>query len=290
MSRAGYAATPDGLDNLAMPHAIGSDGEAVVNPAYFDVPRNGNPFGGQALSSARDLLSFAAFHLGDGRAADGSRVMSLAALRGMWSTPGPGGTLGVELIGMGVSWQVRPTAEGVVVVQHAGNVEGYNAFLMLVPAQRLALVLLTNGDGGGRLASDLFIKDWALRHFAGLSNLPAPPRPLSASELAQYEDQYTAELIDYNKPAQSIDLQLTGLPDGTLQLSPVGSDRKTVLTVYADDHVIDESSGLRSDFLRDGSGAVAWLRYAGRLYRRGGPQPQEPASAPSDDELLPDYG
>ena len=289
MSRSAYAATPDGLDNLAMPHSVGEDGRAVVNPGYFDVPRDNNPFGGQSLSSVRDLLSFARFHLGDGRAADGRRVMSLAALRGMWSTPGPGGTVGTELIGMGVSWQVRPTAEGVVVVQHGGNTEGYNTFLMLVPAQRLALVLLTNGDGGGRLTTDLFTKGWALRHFAGLGNLPAPPRSLSASELAQYEDQYTAEVIDYNKPAQSFDLQLTGLPDGTLRLMPAGSDTKTVLAFYTDDYVINETNGVRSDFLRDGSGAVAWLRYGGWLYRRGGSQPQEPVAAPSDDELLPDY-
>ena len=64
------------------------------------------------------------------------RVMSLAALRGMWSTPGPGGTLDVELIGAGVSWQLRPTAEGVVVVNHGGDLPGYHPYLMLVPAQQ----------------------------------------------------------------------------------------------------------------------------------------------------------
>ncbi|MBV9682726.1 MAG: beta-lactamase family protein, partial [Solirubrobacterales bacterium] len=36
MSRSAYAATPDGLDNLAMPHSVGEDGRAVVNPGYFD--------------------------------------------------------------------------------------------------------------------------------------------------------------------------------------------------------------------------------------------------------------
>ena len=89
MSRTGYAATSDGLDNLALPHGVGSDGKAVVNPAAFHLPRNSNPAGGQCVSSVKDLLSFAQFHLGDGRAADGRRVISLAALRGMWSTPGP---------------------------------------------------------------------------------------------------------------------------------------------------------------------------------------------------------
>ena len=299
MSRSLCAATPDGLDNLAMPHTAGSDGKAVVNPAVFYVPRDDNPSGGQWLSSVRDLLTFAAFHLGDGRAADGSRVMSLAALRGMWSTPGPGGTLSVELIGMGVSWQLRPTTEGVVVLEHGGDLPGYRQDLMLVPAQQFAIVLLTNGDGGSQLRSELLVKDWVLRHFAGLSNLPAPPRSLSASELAQYEGYYTAEIITFDNQVHFNALQLTGRTDGTLQLVFAGSEGtpafEQVLTFYADDYVIDESRrtafrGFRANFLRDESGAVAWLRYSGRLYRLVGPQPLEPATAPSDGELLPDYG
>ena len=298
MSRSVYAATPDGLDNLALPHTVGSDGQAVVNPAVFYRPRNSNPAGGQPLSSVRDLLTFAAFHLGNGRAADGSRVMSLAALRGMWSMPGPGGTLLVELIGMGVSWVLRPTAQGVVVLEHGGDLPGYRQFLMLVPAQEFAIVLLTNGDGGSELRAELLVKDWVLRHFAGLSNLPAPPRALSASDLAQYEGYYTADQISVDDQAQFNELQLTGRPDGTLQLVFSGTEGtppfEQVLTFYADDYVIDKSSGMqasgsRANFLRDENGAVAWLRYSGRLYRPVGSQPRETPTTPSDGELQPDY-
>jgi hypothetical protein len=65
MSRTGYAATSDGLDNLALPHLVGSDGEAVVDPATFYFPRNTNPAAGQCVSSLKDMLSFAQFHFGD---------------------------------------------------------------------------------------------------------------------------------------------------------------------------------------------------------------------------------
>lgn len=274
MSRSGFAATPDGLDNLALPHDIGSDGKAVVNPATFYRPRDTNPSGGQPLSSVKDLLAFAQFHLGDGRAADGQRVMSLAALRGMWSTPGPGGTLYVELIGTGVSWQLRPTAEGVVVVEHSGDLPGYHPHLMLVPAQQFAIVFLNNSEGGIQLKWELFIRDWVLRHFVKLHNLPAPPRRLSASELAQYEGQYVAEAILVNNQDFFEHFQLTGRPDGTLQKTDLSSGAATplppeILTFYANDYVIDESTGLRYNFLRDESGAVVWLRFGGRLRRRG---------------------
>ena len=286
LSRTGFAATPDGLDNLALPHVVGSDGKAVVDPAAFYRPRNTNPAGGgQWVSSVKDLLSFAQFHLGDGRAADGQRVMSLAALRGMWSMPGPGGTLEVELIGAGVSWQLRPTAEGVVVVWHSGDEPGYHNYLILVPAQRFAIILLTNGDLSRQLIGELFVKDWVLRHFVKLHNLPAPPRRLSASELAQYEGQYVAEGISVDNQGLFEQFQLTGRPDGTLQKTYPGSGDAeaeddlgpgaatplppVILTFYTNDYVIDESTGIRSDFLRDESGAVVWLRQS-RLYRRVG--------------------
>jgi CubicO group peptidase (beta-lactamase class C family) len=284
MSRSGFAATPDGLENLALPHDVGTDGNAVVDPATFYRPRNTNPSGGNPVSSVKDLLSFAQFHLGDGRAADGQRVMSLAALRGMWSMPGPGGTLDVELIGAGVSWQLRPTAEGVVVVWHGGDLPGYRPYLMLVPAQRFAIVFLNNSDGGIPLRSELFTRDWVLRHFVGLHNLPAPPRRLSASEFAQYEGHYAAENITDGYQVGFIEFQLTGRPDGKLQQTFGSGDAEAeddlgpgaatllapeILTFYADDYVIVESNALRANFLRDDSGAVVWLRYSGRLYRRG---------------------
>lgn len=181
---------------------------------------------------------------------------------------------GTILIGMGVSWQVRPTAEGVVVVEHSGDLPGYHPHLMLVPAQQFAIVFLNNSEGGIQLKWELFIRDWVLRHFVKLHNLPAPPRRLSASELAQYEGQYVAEAILVNNQDFFEHFQLTGRPDGTLQKTDLSSGAATplppeILTFYANDYVIDESTGLRYNFLRDESGAVVWLRFGGRLRRRG---------------------
>jgi hypothetical protein len=44
---------------------------------------------------------------------------------------------------------------------------------------------------------------------------------------------------------------------------------RAILTFYADDYVINENTGERYGFVRDGSGAVVWLRYSGRLYQPG---------------------
>jgi hypothetical protein len=190
--------------------------------------------------------------------------------------PGPGGTLIVELIGMGVSWGVRPTTEGVLVVFHAGELTAYHSMLMLVPAEQFAIILLTNAERGERLITDLFATDWVLRRFVGLTNLPAPPRSLSASELAQYEGDYVTEFITADNKIASSKMELTGRPDGTLKLrfpedgSGVTDLTSGVVTFYAGDYVIDEIIGLRHNFLRDGSGAVVWFRFGGTLFRRQG--------------------
>src|SRR5262249_52091060 len=104
--------------NVAASHAV-DDGQPVVMPALWRLPRTMHPTGG-LISSVRDQLQYARFHLGDGTAPNGTRLLSEASLVAMRSNPGPGGTLLVELDGMGVNWMLRPSAEGVRIVQHGG--------------------------------------------------------------------------------------------------------------------------------------------------------------------------
>lgn len=265
LKRSLFAASLPRLDDLALPHDL-VDGRTVVDRDLFYLPRSGNPFGG-VLSSARDMLAYARFHLGDGRAADGRRLMRRQALRGMWARPGPGGTLIVELTGMGVSWSVRPTAEGTPVIQHGGDLPGYHSGLMLVPAQEFAITLLTNANSGPQLITQLFAEDWALRRFCGLSNLPARPRRLGPAELAGYAGTYTAKQIPFRGPAAQVRLRLEAR-DGALRLTHPGGDGEAqILTFYQRD-LVTLPNGLRASFLRDADGHVVWFRLGGRLLRR----------------------
>jgi hypothetical protein len=210
----------------------------------------------------------------------------------MRSKPGPGGTLHVELDGMGVTWQLRPSAEGVRIVQHGGDWPGQHAGFIMVPERGFALTVLTNSDGGTKLISDLFTDDWALRRFAGVSNLPAKPRKLSRRELAPYEGLYIAQIIDppgVTKPGdtatQTTKLELKSTPDGRLRLRATGTLVSAVagsssapaaveqhLAFYRKDYVrvYDQRGELtpqRADFLRGHDRNVQWLRFDGRLYR-----------------------
>lgn len=143
--------------NVAASHKL-VDGKPVVDPSFWELPRSLNPTGG-LISSARDQLAYARFHLGDGRAASGRRLLTKRSLARMRSHPGPGGTMFVELDGLGVSWQLRPSRERVRVVPHGGHWPGQLSGVIMIPEQGFALTALTNSDGGERLIEDLFGDD-----------------------------------------------------------------------------------------------------------------------------------
>ncbi len=264
------------IGNVATPHDV-DGGKAVANPDYFRLPRSNNPFGG-VWSCARDQLAYLQFHLGDGRARGGGRVMSEKALRAMQVPSGPGGAMFVELVGWGVSWMIRPTAEGIPVVQHGGDLPGYHSGFIMVPERRFGMTLLTNSESGPALLAGLFIDDWALSRFAGVRNLPAPARKLAPAELAPYEGRYWAEQIpsapsvDGKPPARirfSIDLKAQ---DGGLAMIKVGADEPhpTALTFYKPDYVVLPANGARANFLRAGDGSIEFFRLGGRLFTRQG--------------------
>ena len=237
----------------------------------------------------------AAFHLGDGTAQNGSRLLTNESLVAMRSNPGPGGTLVVELDGMGVTWMLRPSAEGMRIVQHGGIWAGQHLGFVMVPERGFALTMLTNSDGGPQLLKELFYDDWALRRFAGVSNLPAEPRALTQAELAPFEGRYTAEIIDESGAVTRMEVDLTG-DNGRLNMTQkmrsVEQDvlddptdieetedsspaQEFSLAFYRDDYVLvyDESGEptfSRANFLRGADGGVAWLRFRGRLFRHQG--------------------
>lgn len=256
--------------NVAASHDV-VKGKAVVDPSFWAVPRTVHPTGG-LISSVRDQLRWARFHLGDGRAPGGRRLLTGRALREMQSNPGPGGTLLVELEGMGVTWMLRPSAEGVRIVQHGGNWPGQSSGFMMVPSRGFAITLLTNSVGGEALTTALFGEDWALRQFAGISNPPAVPQRLSPAALAPYEGRYTAFAIPIDGKRVENDFELHAR-DGVLKVD--GPITASAFAFYRDDYVVDldesgRPSGARSNFLRGSDGKVTWLRAHGRLYRHQG--------------------
>jgi len=254
--------------NVAASHDV-IEGKPVVDTGFWAFPRSCNPTGG-LMSTARDQLRYARFHLGDG---DG--LLSRQALEEMRSNPGAGGTLLVEVTGMGVTWMLRPSAENATIVQHGGTWSGQHSGFLMVPERNFAMTVLTNSQGGAELTNELFADDWALRIFAAVSNLPATPEHLSAADLKPYEGRYIAEQIAVSGDPMKVILDFRageGRLDGTM--SSEGHDTERVgLAFYRADYGLNlgpdgKPTGTRANFLRQPDGSIAWFRSHGRLYRR----------------------
>jgi CubicO group peptidase (beta-lactamase class C family) len=250
------------------------DDRAVFSPDLWYLPRNGHPDGG-LISSAREQLQYARFHMGDGRAADGTQLLTSASLQAMRANPGPSGTLVAELDGFGVTFGLRRTAEGIRVPMHGGSWAGQYSGFFFVPERDFAMTMLTNSDGGAKLRLELFFDDWALQRFAGLHNPPAEPTRLSAARLSGYVGTYRNRGIDRAGNWEETVLTIQeddGALRGEVELG--GAVSEIGLTFYRDEYVLVEQDSsqppgsYRANFVRDAGGHVAWLSYGGRLYGR----------------------
>ncbi|HZX02433.1 hypothetical protein, partial [Kribbella sp.] len=212
-------------------------------------------------------LRYARFHLGHRGL---PQVLSDRTRLYMQSHPGPGGTLFVELNGVGVSWMLRPTAQGPTVVQHGGDWSGQHSGFLFVPQRDFAITLLTNSESGPLLVAELFADDWALQEFAGLDNLPAVPRELPPRRLEEYVGTYVAQQIGFDGKPEEIGLDVTA-DHGELAAS-AGGQAVGRFSFYRKDFVLASNpdgtpTHTRANFVRGGSGQVEWLLYGGRLFR-----------------------
>jgi CubicO group peptidase (beta-lactamase class C family) len=252
------------------------DDQPVFAPELWYFPRVGNPFGG-LISSVRDQLRYARFHLGDGRAPDGTSLLTPASLAAMRSQPGPGGTNGAEIDGYGISLCLRRTAEGPRVVEHGGDLTGQHSGFLFVPERDFAMTVLTNSESGGQLKVALCYDDWALQQFAGLRNPPAVPTRVSSARLAEYEGTYVTRMLEAPDEWLEIEMSLQA-SDGALrgQLELEGQTLDQRLEFYRGEYVLVMSDkavplgSVRANFVRDPDGRVAWFRSGGRLFAHQG--------------------
>jgi CubicO group peptidase (beta-lactamase class C family) len=130
----------------------GEDGAAQVAPVWFFSRALGPA--GVVTAPAREVAAFARMHLNDGKAPDGTQVLSPSSVKLMRELqvrlPDPW-TLGD---GWGLGW-ILYTLQEPPVIGHDGSTVGQQAYLRIVPDRDLVVVLLTNGGGMGALFGDL---------------------------------------------------------------------------------------------------------------------------------------
>jgi CubicO group peptidase (beta-lactamase class C family) len=257
---------------FAVAHNAGQDGTLSV-ARMLRRPRGDNPGGGLA-SSVTDQLRWARFHLGDGRAEDGERVLPAALLQRMKE---PTAVLRGSNMGhaVGICWFLREV-DGVAAIGHGGSTNGQFSELLIVPERKFAVIALSNAAPDGIVCNQTIVR-WALQAYLGLVDrdpVPLPYDEARARELVgRYEDDASVLTID-TTDAPGLRLEVRIKPAIRAAYKEMPPDHQPfdlgLLPGDQDEYVLTSGAfaGQRGFFTRDESGDVAGVDLAGRLYSR----------------------
>ncbi len=234
----------------------------------WHLPRGNHPAGG-VISNVSDQLAYARFHLGDGTAPDGTRLLSPSTMQEMRSEQCQGGG---AIDAIGLSWLLR-TLQGTLLVTHGGATNGQTSAFTLVPQRGFAFTMLTNSDSGDQVFRK--VEAWTLERLLGVVEPELPRIRMSSHRLEDYAGRYEAPLGVLDLAVEGGDLVLRVTPKPFLQnMDPEPpAPPPTRLAFYDVDRVVTldgELKDARGDFLRTEDGSLAWLRIFSRISRRVG--------------------
>lgn len=268
---------------LGLEHAGTTAGDFIVNRfAAGHTTRDGKPTlnrpfspsvsvtaGGVGLCMT-DLLAYARFHMGDGTAPDGQRVLQRESLQQLRTPQAPKQATDDD---MGIGWHLRSLGP-IRTASHGGTLGGHILLLEIVPDRNFAIAILTNASTGWRLIQD--VEREALKSYLGATyalNQAIAHRGLvetlpSVQPLAQQPDP-APYVGTFARPGNSVVVRTeggrlfvqerpnSGQPRTEMPVSFFGVDRAVVTDGPA--------RGQSIEFVRDASGRVNWVRVVGRV-------------------------
>jgi CubicO group peptidase (beta-lactamase class C family) len=269
---------------LGLEHAGTTAGDFIVQRfAAGHSTRNGTPTlqrpfvpsssvtaGGVGLCIT-DLLTYARFHLGDGTAANGERVLKRESLELMRTPQAHKQSTDDDI---GIAWHLR-TVGGVRTASHGGTLAGHILLLELVPERNFAIAILTNSNVGWRLIQDVerealkaylgvtYARNQAIAHRGLVETLP------NVEPLAKQPD-FGPYVGTYARPSNTVVVRADGnrllvqeRPNGNRAPGPeapiafFGPDRAVITN--------GQDTGQSIEFVRDAGGRVMWVRVVGRV-------------------------
>src|SRR3954452_1178969 len=257
---------------FAVGHNKHDDGRITIARPWA-LPRGNAPAGGMS-ANARDQIAWANFHLGDGTAPDGTRLLSEELLARMQEPTFDmrGSALGDYV---GISWLLRDV-DGVRLVGHGGTTNGQYSEFVMVPERGFALISMTNsGPNGSELNTKL--EKWALEHFLGLTDVEPEQLALGDEALAQYVGSYETIAASCAIRAEGGRLlaKVEIKPEMLAVLRESGEDvdeeqppiALAILAGDGDQYVVPDgpAKGMRGYFSRDADGHVNGVHLGGRL-------------------------
>jgi CubicO group peptidase (beta-lactamase class C family) len=266
LAHAGTTAGEFIVNRFAAGHSVKGDLAVLQRPFSPSVSVTA---GGVGLCIT-DLMNYAKFHLGDGTAPDGERLLSKASLEMMRTTQLHKQSTDDDI---GIAWHLRNVGN-LRVAAHGGTLSGHILLLELVPEKNFAIGILTNSINGWRLIQDVereVLKqyhgatvptNYAIAHRGLVETLPNVERLAKQPELAQYAGRYLRPMN-----AVSVRIENAGL---VAQEIPNGGDPRPIMpiTFFGPDRAVitdGNDKGQTIEFVRDASGTVKWVRVVGRV-------------------------
>ena len=256
----GHNQKPDGSIQVARPWAL---------------PRGAAPAGGISANAA-DQLAWAKFHLGDGQAPDGKRLLPAELLARMQA---PAFDIKGSALGdfVGISWFLRDV-EGVRLVSHGGTTNGQHSAFVMVPERKFAFISMTNCGPNGPQLNDAVLK-WALERYLGVVEQDPEPLKLSDAELAPYTGTFEtiAASCEISGNDGGLLLQVTIKPETLAALREAGDDQGAgeeqpplplgILAGDGDRYIVSDgpAKGMRGYFARDEDGQIVGVHVGGRM-------------------------
>jgi CubicO group peptidase (beta-lactamase class C family) len=273
LSHAFFSAADVMTRRFAVGHNLAQDGTLSVARQWKDTRAN-NP-GGDAGSSAADLLRWAKFHLGDGRAETGEQILPAAVLREMQQQTGElrGSSLGDAL---GIGWFLRDIG-GVRTAGHDGSSNGQFASLLTVPERGFAVAVLSNAGPDGGLAVNQAVVRWALEQYLGVADRDPEPLPYDRARAAEIAGIYDNEMmrVTFRTDGAGLTVEFAIKPEiraatGTELPPDMPPADLGLLPGDAGEYIITSGGlkGQRGLFTRDRNGQITAGDLAGRKFTR----------------------
>jgi CubicO group peptidase (beta-lactamase class C family) len=268
---------------LGLEHAGTTPGDFIVNRfAAGHSTRDGKttlqrPFSPSASVTAggvglciTDILTYARFHMGDGTAANGERVLERKSLELMRTAQSAKQSTDDSI---GIAWHMRRVGP-VRTFAHGGTLGGHVLLLELVPERNFAIAILTNSNTGWRLIQDVerealesylgatFKVNQAIAHRGLVESLPSVHPLARQPDIAPYVGSYARPSNTIVVRADGGKLIVQDRPNGG------GTPREYPVAFYGPDRVVvtaGADSGQSIEFVRDDGGRVNWIRVVGRV-------------------------
>ena len=268
---------------LGLEHAGTTAGDFIVNRfAAGHTTRDGKPAlnrpftasvsvtaGGVGLCMT-DLMAYARFHMGDGTAPNGERVLKRESLERM-RTPQLRKQANDD--DMGIGWHLR-TMGTVRTLSHGGTLGGHILLLEIVPERNFAIAVLTNASAGWRLIQDVerealksylgatYATNQSIAHRGLVETLPAVqplvPQPDPAPYVGTFARPNNTVVVRAEGGRMFVqERPNNGPPGAEMPVSFYGPDRVVVTD--------GNQRGQSIEFVRDAAGRVNWVRVVGRV-------------------------